>query len=130
MGSKAQISAEFFIFLGLAFLVAIAFEIASLEQLSDFRLRKENDIAKDLALSIQKELILAATVEDGYVRTFKLPDQVESINYSIQMQNSTLAVQTKNSYYLVGIPNSIGNLTKGTNQIKKINGILYINGTG
>ena len=35
MSSKSQISLEFFIFVGLAFLIAIAFSLASLDQLQD-----------------------------------------------------------------------------------------------
>ena len=62
MHSKAQISAEFYIFLGLAFLIAIAFEIASLDQLNDFRKQKESELIRDLALKLQKEVLLAANV--------------------------------------------------------------------
>jgi len=127
MYSKAQISAEFFIFLGLAFLIAVAFELASLEQLNDFRIQKENEAVKDLALKLQKELLIAAVVEDGYVRVFKIPDKLDSINYSLATQNSTITVKSKNSLYIVSIPNSVGNVSKGTNRINKTNGIIYIN---
>ena len=127
MGSKAQVSAEFFIFIGLAFLVAIAFSVASLDQLNDFRLQKENDAIKDLALNLQKELMTAATVEDGYVRTFTIPDQLDNINYSLTTQNFTITVQSKNSLFSVGIPNSVGNITKGANTINKTGGVIHIN---
>ena len=127
MYSKAQISAEFFIFLGLAFLIAIAFELASLEQLNDFRIQKENEAVKDLALKLQKELLIAAVVEDGYVRVFKIPDKLDSINYSLATQNSTITVKSKNSLYIVSVPRAVGNASKGTNTINKTNGIIYIN---
>ena len=127
MHSKAQISAEFFVFLGLAFLIAIAFELASLSQLNEFRLRKENEAVKDLALKIQKELLVAAVVEDGYVRTFALPDRLDSFNFTLSTQNSTIMVTSKNSYYAMRIPNAIGNLTKGSNRINKTGGVIYIN---
>lgn len=127
MYSKAQISAEFFIFLGLAFLIAIAFEIASLKQLNDFRIQKESEAVKDLALKLQKELLTAATVEDGYVRVFELPEELDTINYSLTTQNSTIVVQSKNGFYLVSIPRAIGNVSKGTNTINKTGGVIYIN---
>ena len=127
MHSKAQVSAEFFIFIGMAFLIAIAFSLASLDQLNYFRLKKENDAIKDLALNLQKELLTAASVEDGYVRIFAIPDQLDNINYSLTTQNFTITVQSKNSLFSVGIPNSVGNVTKGANTINKIGGVIHIN---
>ncbi|MBI2650698.1 hypothetical protein HYX04_05315 [Candidatus Woesearchaeota archaeon] len=128
MHSKAQISAEFFIFLGLAFLIAIAFELASLDQLNEFRIQKENEAVKDLALKLQQELMTAAAVEDGYVRAFDIPDKLDSINYSLTtFNNRTITVQSKNSLYIVAIPKAFGNVTKGTNVINKTGGVIYIN---
>jgi len=125
--SKAQISAEFFVFVGLAFLVAIAFEVVSLDQLNDFRIQKESEAIKDLALKLQKELLIAATVEDGYVRFFKIPEKIDTINYSLAIQNSTITVKSKNSIFVVSTPNVVGNLTKNTNKINKTGGVIYIN---
>ena len=127
MHSKAQVSAVFFIFIGMAFLIAIAFSMASLDQLNDFGLQKENDAVRDLALKLQKELLTAANVEDGYVRTFTLPDKLDNINYSLTTQNFTITVQSKNSLFSVSIPNSVGNVTKGANMINKTGGVIHIN---
>ena len=127
MDSKAQISFELIVFLGLAFLIAIAFEIASLDQLKDFRLQKENEAIKDIALKLQKELFIAANVEDGYVRIFQIPDTVDNINYSLTTQNSTITVKSQNSIYIVSIPNIIGNVSKGFNIINKTEGVIYVN---
>ena len=127
MHSKAQVSAEFFIFLGMSFLIAMAFIIASLDQLKDSGIQKEDAAVKDVALKLQKELIIAANVEDGYVRTFTIPDTLDRINFSLSTQNSTIVVESKNSYYIMTIPQSIGNLSKGTNIINKTGGIIYIN---
>ena len=125
---KAQISNEFLMFIGLAFLVALYFAIASINQLNDFRLQKESDSVKDVALKLQRELLVASTVEDGYVRFFDIPDTLDNdINYTFIMQNSTISVQSKNSFYIVGIPTIIGNLTKSTNKINKTGGVIYIN---
>ncbi|MDP3765692.1 MAG: hypothetical protein Q8R04_04200 [Nanoarchaeota archaeon] len=127
MHSKAQISIEFFIFLGLAFLIAIAFEIASLDQLNDFRIQKESEAVKDLALKLQKEVVVAATVEDGYVRVFEIPNKIDNVDYSLNIQNYTIIVQSKNALFLVPIPMAIGNMSKGTNTINKTGGVIYIN---
>src|SRR3989338_4432857 len=112
MHSKAQLFTEFFIFLGLAFLVAIAFEIASVDQLNEFRAQQESDDVKDLALKLQREVFIAANVEDGYIRVFEIPDKLERVNYSLTtINNNTITVQSKNSLYIVAIPRAIGNVT-------------------
>ena len=127
MGSRAQVSAEFFILLGIIFLTAIAFELVSLDHLKDFRIQKESDSVKDMAIKLQKEILVASTVEDGYVRIFTLPAQLESINYSVAIENSTLVVTSKNAFYTVSIPIVVGNLTQGTNNITKTGGVIHIN---
>ncbi len=125
---RAQVSSEFFIFIGMAFLMSIAFSVSSLEHLSDFRAQKESEAVKDLAFKMQKELLVAANVEDGYVRSFKIPNKLDSINYSLTTQNSTITVESKNSLYIVSIPKVIGNLSKGDNIINKTGGVIYLNG--
>lgn len=127
--AKSQISAEFIVFIGLAFLIAIAFQIASLDQLKDFRIQKESEAVKDMALKLQKEMLIAATVEDGYVRIFEIPNKLDNINYSVIVQNSTITVKSRNALYIVSIPNSVGNISKGTNKINKTQGIIYISNT-
>lgn len=127
MHSKSQIFTEFFIFLGLAFLIAIAFEIASIDQLNDFRKQQENEAVKDLALKLQREVIIAANVEDGYVRIFEVPDRLERINYTLTTMNYTMTVKSENSLYIVAIPRAMGNVTKGSNKINKTGGVIYIN---
>ena len=128
MSSKAQISLEFFVFIGLAFLIAIAFELASLDQLNDFRKQKEEEAVKDLALKLQREMLIAASVEDGYVRVFEVPNRLDaSINYSITTLNSTITVQSKNALYIVSIPRTLGNISKGFITINKTGGVIYIN---
>ncbi len=125
---SAQISAEFLLFLSLAFLVALAFQFVSLEQLTDFRIAKENEAAKDIALKLQRELLLASTVEDGYVRFFELPNELENgDDYFLTIQNSSIIVQSKNSFYIMSIPNVVGNASKSDNKINKTGGVIYIN---
>lgn len=127
MYSKSQVSSEFFIFVGLAFLIAIAFALASLDQLQDFRLEKESEAVKDLALKLQKEMIIAASVEDGYIRSFEIPGKLDNIDYFLTVQNNTIIVRSKNSFYTLSIPKAMGNFTKGINTINKTGDVIYIN---
>lgn len=126
MHSKSQISAEFLILAGFSLFIAVAFAIASLDQLSDFRLQKENEAIKDVALKLQRELLMASTVEDGYIRTFSIPDKINEINYTLTTLNSTITVKSKNSLYTVAIPKIVGRLGKGSNTINKTGGVIYV----
>src|SRR3989344_7688171 len=116
MNFKSQVSFEFFMLVGMAFLVTLVFSALSLKDLNNFRNQKENEDIKDLALKLQQEVIIAAGVEDGYVRSFNIPDKLDSINYSLYIYNSSLLlVQSKNGFYLVQIPRIVGSFAKGDN---------------
>jgi len=125
---KAQTSMEFFVLVGLAFLATIIFVVASAGQVKEFTDEKNFFLIKDLALTLQKEASIAASVEDGYERKFTLPDKLESkVDYFIITQNRSITVNSSVTVFSVAIPDVIGNFTKGTNKIEKIDGEIYIN---
>ena len=78
-------------------------------------------------LKLQREIYIAASVEDGYVRYFTIPEKNEGINYSVTTKNLSLIVESKNAFSVVTLPYSIGNLTKGSNKINKTGGTIYVN---
>ena len=127
MASRAQASAEFFIFIGLAFLIAVAFELASIKELNGISQQRENEIARDVGLKIQREMLIAASVEDGYSRNFELTEILGNINYTVSKQNSTITVESKKGYFIIPIPSAVGSISKGTNIINKTGGVIYIN---
>ena len=125
---KAQSSMEFFILTGLAFLAVVLFVAASANEMKEFRDQKEFFLIKDLALKLQKEVTIAASVENGYERSFNLPDKLDGVvDYFIDTRNSTITVNSSKTVFSVRIPNVIGNFTKGGNKIEKMSDILYIN---
>jgi len=129
MKKLSQTSIEFFFFTGIAFLILILFLVISVNEIKDFRDQKEFFLLKDLALKLQKEVSIAASVEDGYVRSFSLPDKLENIfDYFIIIKNNTITINSSKTVYIVSIPNTLGkNFTKGTNIVEKINGQIYVN---
>lgn len=126
---KAQSSMEFFTLTGLAFLMVIIFVTASTSKVKEFRDQKEFFLIKDLALKLQKEVTVAASVEDGYERSFNLEDKLEGVvDYFTIIRNNTLTINSSKAVFSVAIPETFGkNFTKGTNQIEKIDGAIYIN---
>ena len=125
--SKAQVSSEFYIFMGIAFLVTISVSIYSFEQIRTFNFQKENEDAKDLAIKLQRELLLASTVEEGYVRNFNIPDKINNKDYTLVVQNSTLMIISDQGFFLAALPKSIGTFNKGSNIINKSGGVIRVN---
>lgn len=126
--AKAQSSAEFFMLVGLAFISVIFFVAASANEAKEFRAEKEFFLVKDMALKLQKEINIAAYVENGYERKFNLPSKLEGIlDYSIVLGNSTITVNSSKVEFSVAIPHITGNFTKGSNRIEKISNQVYVN---
>ena len=129
MKMKAQSSMEFFMLIGMAFLAVILFAAVSVNEVREFRDQKEFFLIKDLALKLQKEVTLAADAEDGYSRSFTLPEELESIvDYFIQIKNNTITINSSKTAISVAIPSTSGkNFTKGSNKIEKTDGVIYVN---
>ena len=129
MYEKSQVSIEFFTLIGLAFLMLIIIVAASANEVKEFRDRKEVFLIKDLALKLQKEVSIAASVEDGYVRSFTLPDKLDNIvDYSTINTNASITVNSSKTVFFVRVPMIYGkNFTKGSNKVEKINGKVYVN---
>lgn len=129
MKMKAQSSMEFFVLVGLAFLAVILFTAVSANEVREFRDQKEFFLIKDLALKLQKEVTLAAYAEDGYARSFTLPEELENIvDYFVQIRNNTITINSSKTAISVAIVNVTGDFTKGSNKIEKKNsGRIYIN---
>ena len=127
MHSRAQISAEFIVFIILAFILSIGITFSAAKQSKDFRVQREGEIIKSFALKIQRELLIASYVEDGYVRTLQLPNEIENINYTLISTNSTIIVKSRYALYVFSIPSLNGTLIKGQNTINKTGGGIHIN---
>src|SRR3989338_6379302 len=124
---KSQIAMEFMLLSGIALIAAIVFVSISLDQIKGLYAAKESLLAKDVALKIQSEISIASNAEDGYSRDFELPEKINNRDYNISIINNTLAVWTTATPYVIGILDAEGNLEKGSNAIRKTNGVIYIN---
>lgn len=127
ISSKGQSSMEFFTLVGLAFLFAILFVALSINEIKEFRDKKEFFLVKELSLKLQKEAAIAASVENGYERTFTLEDKLDNtFDYFITTKNNSVTINTSKAVFSAATPLIDGNFTKGTNKIKKTSGKIYI----
>jgi hypothetical protein len=128
MNFKSQSSIEFMVLAGMAFFAVIIFVGVSIDEIKEFKDRKEFLTIKDLALKLQKEVSIAAYVEDGYDRTFTLPNELQGpVDYTIQMTDKNIVVSSSKSVFTVAIPTVTGTFVKGANTIQKTNGQILIN---
>lgn len=129
MHKKSQSFMEFFALVGLAFLATILFAAIAVNEVKEFSDKKEFLMIKDLSLRLQKEVAIAASVEDGYERSFALDDKLEGrVDYFMIVTNTSININSSKAAFSARIPLIYGkNFTKGSNTIKKINGKVYVN---
>ncbi|MBI2128795.1 hypothetical protein HYU07_01005 [Candidatus Woesearchaeota archaeon] len=124
---KAQVSVEFIVFVGIGFIMLLIFLASSIEKMKEFNTEKEFILLKDVAYKVQNEIVLASIVNDGYMRTFDIPERLETSDYNISITGRTLIAQSDNYDYVLQLPDANGTLAKGNNTIKKTGGIVQIN---
>ena len=126
---KSQSSMEFFALVGLAFLATILFAAITVNEVKEFSDQKEFLMIKDLALRLQKEVAIAASVEDGYERSFALEDKLDGkIDYFTIVTNRSISINSSKAAFSVRIPLIYGkNFTKGSNKVEKLSGKVYVN---
>lgn len=128
MPSKSQSATEFVILASFMLMVMLGFFAVTSSRLLEAREEGNRKIAKDIADFAYKEIEIAKSLNNGYIRTFALPEKVNGINYSINItDNRELAVSYLDNEYLRFLPQNIsGNISKGFNRINKLNGIIYV----
>lgn len=124
---KAQVSVEFIVFVGIGFIILLIFLASSIEKMNEFNTEKELILLKDAAYKVQNEIVLASIVNDGYIRTFSIPERLGTADYNISINGRTLIAQSANYDYVLQLPDANGTLAKGNNTIKKTGGIVQIN---
>ena len=119
-------------FLAAAFIVFLVFLT---NQYTNSELGNEFLMLQDLSKVISKEMKLAASANDGYNRTFKLPEKINGKDYEIikDVTKTSILIQTieatKTRSKMAGVlvPLFEGELNPGKNIIVKTNGIIFVN---
>ena len=78
---------------------------------------------------IQDEINLASTSTDGYSRQFQIPNQMSNEDYNITLVAGMIYVTSLDGKNAIALPvqNVTGNILRGNNLIRKINGQVFIN---
>jgi hypothetical protein len=124
---KSQAALEFLILVGIVlFVFTIMIGVVS-SRTTDIYKKRGAIIADDIVTKVQKEVNLASRVLDGYSRDFSIPQKIGKENYSISITGNEVVLSTEKEDFWRIIPNVVGNITKGSNTIRKTNGVIYIN---
>lgn len=124
---KSQITTEFMVLVGLAIMMSIILISLATSQINDLYDSRKYLLMRDVALRIQNEIISASKVQDGYIRQFKLPTNINNKNYDILINGNALTIRMEGIDYNLIILDITGNLNKGTNTIKKTSGVIQLN---
>lgn len=84
-------------------------------------------IAKNILVSVENELFLATKVEPGYFRNFDVPLKLNNVDYNISITGGDLIITYNNIDLIASLPNISGNIKKGENTIRNINGKICLN---
>lgn len=112
-------------------LVIVGFFAVASSKVLESKEESNRQISQDIAEFAYNEIEMAKSVNDGYARTFIMPQTINGVNYSISIIDSReLVVNYLGHEYVKFIPSNVtGNITKGSNKISKASGIIYINKT-
>ena len=125
---KSQSAIEFVFLITFMLVIVVGFFSASSSKILDSVEGNNQKIAEDIADLAYREIEVATSVNNGYVRNFTLPLTVNGANYSISLlQNRELVVNYLGTEHVKFLPsNIVGSISPGINTITKQGGIVQI----
>lgn len=127
---KSQVALQFVIVLGLLLFIFIVFFAMISSQNAEDNKEKLMIQAQDIISAVQKEIVIASTMLNGYSRSFRIPSKIGALNYSFYItgsSNTTLILNLLNNDFSKRIPRVKGQPKTGLNNLTKIGGEVYLN---
>lgn len=101
----AQASTEFILVFSVVTIFVVAFLITIYLHTRQSYIKNDQESVEDITNFIQQEIMLASKVEDGYNRTFFLPETINNKVYSIAAKNYSIKINsTGQAFAICGIP--------------------------
>ena len=123
----AQSSIEFLVLVGVVLIFFIAaMALVRSKTISTAR-ERETILAEDIVTTIHKEILLATRVQDGYQRTFWIPQKIGTKEFVLSFQNNEIVLQVGQSEYWRTLPDVSGSINKNLNFIRKTDGVVHVN---
>lgn len=125
---KAQTSIELLVLIGIAFVALLVFSALARDRLLSVHKQTEQTALEQIAGILHNEVLLAATVSNGYMRAFTLPTGIDGKNYTIEIiKNNTIFAKSGKFESSQVTFNVTGQPLLGENTIKKENDVISLN---
>lgn len=126
---KSQSAIEFIILIGAVLFIFLTLSLIFQQNLQEKNAKKRNQEIFNLAKSVQQEIDLATVSSDGYQRTFTLPNKIINADYNATLTDNFVYIYTLDNRHALSLPvkNLSGQIQKGNNIIRKINGSVFLN---
>jgi uncharacterized protein (UPF0333 family) len=126
--NKAQVAIEFMIIIS-AVVFFVSLLLLAIQNKEESTTYQHQIIQiKEIALTVQNEINLASESSEGYSREFEIPQTAGNQEYEITLDSGVVYIKTTNNKHALTLPvkEVTGNVDKGINKIKKINGDIII----
>ena len=126
---KSQTAIEFVLLIGFVLFAFTIFFVIINYNTEDKQNQKRQVAIESVAETVKDEIDLAYNSEDGYIREFNLPETLNGLEYDLNISEDIVDVYTINSNNRVSvvIKEISGDIIKGDNIIRKINGWVKLN---
>ena len=128
---KSQSAIEFVSLASFMLLVVLGFLAVTSSNMLQAKEEGNRKTAEDIADFAYREIDMAKSVNNGYIRVFNMPQTVNGVDYTITViDNRELIVNYLDYEFVRFLPSNVtGTLSRGTNKVWKLQGVVYINNT-
>ena len=125
---RAQIIVEFLVIIAAALFIGVLYLATANNLFTGIGDQQRVIALNDIGYNIQDEIILSMMVDDGYQRTFTLPNLAGPFPYTIQNDQTTVTLTSGSVTITYDLPQITGSFHIGKNTVTK-NGSVVVTPT-
>jgi hypothetical protein len=112
---RGQTTIEFVVMVSFAMVIGVVFLASAWGLFIDTSERERLAAVNDIGYAIQDEMILAATVTEGYARAIVIPEKAGRFTYALSNTPDSVTISSGRTTITYPIPNVTGTFVKGRN---------------
>jgi hypothetical protein len=126
---RGQSAIEFIILIGAMFFIFLTMLFVIQGNITDKTRENRDLVIRELGLTVQSEITLAAESSNGYYREFVLPPTLLGLEYDVRIIDDLVFLNTTNGRHAIAfsVVEVVGDAQVGLNVIEKNNGVVYLN---
>ncbi|RLJ00159.1 MAG: hypothetical protein DRP03_01255 [Candidatus Aenigmatarchaeota archaeon] len=107
-------------------IVALFFSWNKINEIRDLKIETE---AGGVLANIKDAIEIAYIEGDGFAIMLSVPEKINSMDYSVKLEDGLIILNISQRIYMksVAVKNITGNIKRGLNVIKNVNGSIVIN---